>query len=59
MDANTTQRWEVGDSFPRPQHLQKLCQVLSVDVDELLEPDEWPDQAAWKRGRAGDRLSSG
>ena len=36
----TVQRWEAGQSFPRPAHLQRLCQALDVTPDELLTPDE-------------------
>jgi transcriptional regulator with XRE-family HTH domain len=49
VDLNTIQRWEAGDSFPWPKHLQKLCQVLGVDIDGLLESDEWP---AKRQGKA-------
>ena len=36
----TVQRWESGQSFPQPRHLQRLCQTLDVTPDELLTPEE-------------------
>jgi transcriptional regulator with XRE-family HTH domain len=36
----TIQRWESGQSFPRPAHLQRLCGALEVTPDELLTPEE-------------------
>ena len=36
----TVQRWESGESFPRPKHLQQLCRALDVTPDELLTPEE-------------------
>jgi transcriptional regulator with XRE-family HTH domain len=36
----TIQRWESGQSFPRPSHLQQLCSALGVTPDELLTPEE-------------------
>ena len=36
----TVQRWESGESFPRPKHLRQLCAALDVTPDELLTPDE-------------------
>jgi transcriptional regulator with XRE-family HTH domain len=36
----TIQRWESGQSFPRPSHLQRLCSALDVAPDELLTPEE-------------------
>jgi transcriptional regulator with XRE-family HTH domain len=38
----TVQRWESGAAFPQARHLEKLCAVLGVGPDELVEPDEWP-----------------
>ncbi len=52
VDLNTIQRWEAGASFPWPKHLQKLCQVLDVEVDALLEPDEWPTRRPGKETAA-------
>jgi transcriptional regulator with XRE-family HTH domain len=37
----TIQRWESGQSFPRPAYLRRLCDALGVDPDMLVEPDEW------------------
>ena len=42
----TIQRWESGQSFPRPGHLQRLCAALDVTVDELLTPEELEGGAA-------------
>ena len=36
----TVQRWESGQSFPRPRHLQQLCAALEVTPDELLTVEE-------------------
>jgi transcriptional regulator with XRE-family HTH domain len=36
----TVQRWETGQSFPRPAHLRQLCAALEVAPDELLTPEE-------------------
>lgn len=36
----TVQRWESGQSFPRPSHLRRLCEALEVTPDELLTSDE-------------------
>jgi len=36
----TLQRWESGQSFPRPAHLQRLCAALEVTPDELLTTEE-------------------
>lgn len=32
----TVQRWESGESTPRPSALRQLCAVLDVTPDELL-----------------------
>ncbi len=32
----TIQRWESGESVPRPTAQRKLCEVLGVTPDELL-----------------------
>jgi transcriptional regulator with XRE-family HTH domain len=42
VDLNSVQRWEAGLSFPRSQHLARLCQALGVQPDEIVEADEWP-----------------
>ena len=39
-DLNSVQRWESGSSFPRVQHLARLCRVLNVEPGELVEEDE-------------------
>jgi transcriptional regulator with XRE-family HTH domain len=36
----TVQRWESGQSFPRPALLKRLCEALEVTPDELLTPEE-------------------
>lgn len=36
----TVQRWESGQSFPRPTALRRLCEALEVTPDELLTEDE-------------------
>jgi transcriptional regulator with XRE-family HTH domain len=41
----TVQRWESGQSFPRPTHLQQLCSALDVTPDELLTPEELAGKA--------------
>jgi transcriptional regulator with XRE-family HTH domain len=41
----TIQRWESGQSFPRPGHLQRLCAALEVTPDELLTPEELAGKA--------------
>jgi transcriptional regulator with XRE-family HTH domain len=41
----TIQRWESGQSFPRPRHLQSLCAALEVTADELLTPEELAGKA--------------
>jgi transcriptional regulator with XRE-family HTH domain len=48
VDIFTVQRWEAGDRFPRPQFLRTLCEVLGIDVTELVEPDEWPTKRQGK-----------
>lgn len=32
----TIQRWESGESTPRPAALRRLCAVLGVSAEELL-----------------------
>ncbi len=32
----TVQRWESGESTPRPAAMRRLCAVLGVTPDELL-----------------------
>jgi transcriptional regulator with XRE-family HTH domain len=32
----TVQRWESGESMPRPPALRKLCEVFGITPDELL-----------------------
>jgi len=41
----TIQRWESGQSFPRPRHLQRLCTALEVTPDDLLTPEELAGKA--------------
>jgi transcriptional regulator with XRE-family HTH domain len=41
----TVQRWESGQSFPRPRHLKSLCEALEVTPDELLTPEELAGKA--------------
>ena len=36
----TVQRWESGQSFPRPAKLRRLCEALEVTPDDLLTPEE-------------------
>jgi len=32
----TVQRWESGESTPRPAAMRRLCEILGVTPDELL-----------------------
>ena len=36
----TVQRWESGQSFPRPAHLERLCAALETSPDDLLTSEE-------------------
>lgn len=38
----TLQRWERSEAFPRPAQMGNLCAALGLTVDDLVEPDEWP-----------------
>ncbi len=40
----TVQRWETGQSRPRPASLKRLCEALDASVDELLTPEELADR---------------
>ena len=42
----TVQRWEAGQSKPRPGSLKRLCEALDVTVDDLLTPEELSGGAA-------------
>jgi transcriptional regulator with XRE-family HTH domain len=42
----TLQRWESGQSFPRPSLLKRLCDALEVTADELLTPEELAGKTA-------------
>ena len=42
----TVQRWESGQSMPRPGYLRKLCEVLEATPDELLTAEELQGKAA-------------
>lgn len=42
----TIQRWESGQSFPRPSLLKRLCEALEVTPDELLTAEELEGNAA-------------
>lgn len=33
----TVATWEIGQSFPRPKSMIKLCEVLRIPVEELLK----------------------
>lgn len=59
VDLNSIQRWEAGSSFPRMQHLARLCQVLSVEPDELVADDEWPTRRPRRRSPPRDHGGSG
>lgn len=54
VDLNSIQRWEAGSSFPRVQHLARLCQVLKVEPAQLVEDDEWPTRRP-RTGTLGKR----
>lgn len=37
VKQGTVGAWEIGYSFPRPNSMVKLCEVLHITVDELLK----------------------
>jgi transcriptional regulator with XRE-family HTH domain len=41
----SVQRWESGQSFPRPGSLRRLCEALEVTPDDLLTPVELKGKA--------------
>jgi transcriptional regulator with XRE-family HTH domain len=41
----SVQRWESGQSFPRPGSLRRLCEALEVTPDDLLTPGELKGKA--------------
>ena len=42
----TVQRWESGQSLPRPALLKRLCEALDVTPDELLTAEELQGKSA-------------
>ncbi len=42
----TVQRWEAGTALPQPVSRRKLCEVLKITSDELLEALEEPEGKA-------------
>ena len=37
VKQGTVGAWEIGYSFPRPKSMVKLCEILSIPVEELLK----------------------
>lgn len=40
LSAQTVRSWEAGTTEPRPGHLKRLCEVLSVPPEELLTEEK-------------------
>ena len=32
----TYQNWEIGNSFPKMKHIPKLCQILKLELNDIL-----------------------
>ena len=36
VSQNTVSRWETGEAFPSPSHLQKIAELFGVTLDDIL-----------------------
>lgn len=46
-------RYETGVCLPTPPQLQKICQLLGADPDEIYTPDEMDLAGCYKIGHSG------
>ncbi|GGM27954.1 transcriptional regulator [Paraliobacillus quinghaiensis] len=46
VSRQSVSKWELGESTPDLERLQRLSKVLDVSIDELLKTDETLDQSS-------------
>lgn len=37
VSQGTVGAWEIGYSFPRPKSMLRLCEILSIPIEELMK----------------------
>jgi len=59
VSTSTVQRWESGGSLPDAWELRRLCEVLSVDLEALVDPEPLTDRERLLVRRAGRATRQG
>lgn len=44
VSVSTVQRWESGANLPDAWELRRLCEILHVDLDALVDPEPLSDR---------------
>jgi len=55
VTANAVSKWEIGKSFPEPDHLKPLARIFGCTVEELLEGERNPFDVSDSTARNGSQ----